>query len=633
MDCQALDSDLLTQGMRYARPPPRLTISAWADTHRRLSRESSAEAGTWRTARAEYQRGIMDAVSDKSIAQVVVMSSAQIGKTEILNNVVGYFVSQDPSPMLLVMPTLEMGEAWSKDRLAPMVRDTPTLKGLVAEPNSKGSGNTLLHKTFPGGHITIAGANSPASLASRPIRVVLLDEVDRYPASAGTEGDPVALAVKRAATFWNRRIVMTSTPTVKGLSRIEQAFAQSDQRRFFVPCPHCGTFQILAWAAVTWAEGDASTARIACTDCGVMLDDAERLDMIARGEWRATAPFTGTAGFHIWEAYSPWRSLSEIVGEFLRAKPFPETLKTFINTSLGESWEDRLGEKIVGDGLASRAEDYESWTVPENALLVTAGVDVQHDRLALAVWAFGPAEEAWLIAWEEIFGSPADGAVWTELDAALARRLTHETGGTIGITASCVDAGDGVMTGYVLDYCRDQRKRRAAGVRHVLAIKGQSQAGKPAIGRPTKVDVTIRGEVPRGSGLLWPVGSDTIKGWLMGRLRNEGLVHFPAGMPDDFYEQLTAERLVTKHIRGMPKREWVKAPKARNEALDATVYAYAAAVFAGLKRANWAALKLRIRPEVTENTPTSTEIEAESTAMQGRSVKSRRGGFVTRWRA
>src|SRR5574337_46083 len=221
MDCPTLDSELFAQGMRQARPPPRLTVSEWADRYRKLSRESSTEAGAWRTARAEYQRGIMDAVNDAGVKQIVVMSSAQIGKTEILNNVVGYFVSQDPSPILLVMPTLEMGEAWSKDRLAPMVRDTPALRGLVAEPNSKGSGNTLLHKTFPGGHITIAGANSPASLASRPIRVILMDEVDRYPVSAGTEGDPVSLAIKRAATFWNRRVVMTSTPTVKGASRIE----------------------------------------------------------------------------------------------------------------------------------------------------------------------------------------------------------------------------------------------------------------------------------------------------------------------------------------------------------------------------------------------------------------------------
>ncbi len=325
------------------------------------------------------------------------MSSAQVGKTEMINNVVGYYIHQDPSAIFVVQPTLEMSEAWSKDRLAPMIRDTPALTGLVAEPNAKGSGNTLLHKAFFGGHVVMAGANSPASLAGRPMRVILMDEVDRYPNSAGTEGDPVALAVARSKNFWNRRVILTSTPTVKGASRIEQAFAGSDQRRYHVPCPHCQTFQVLKWAAVTWTENQPETARIACEDCGTLLDDADRVGMISAGEWRATAPFRGVAGFHIWEAYSPWRGLGEIVADFLRAKPYPETLKAWINTTLGETWEDSAGEKIAGDSLASQAEDYKQWEVPAGALLVTAGVDVQHDRLALAVWGFGPGEEAWAI--------------------------------------------------------------------------------------------------------------------------------------------------------------------------------------------------------------------------------------------
>jgi phage terminase large subunit GpA-like protein len=616
---------LVAKAARSARPPPRLSVSGWADRYRKLSPESSAEPGQWRTSRAEYQRGIMDAVSDKRIAQVVVMSSAQVGKTEIINNVVGYYVSQDPAPLLIVQPTLEMAEAWSKDRLAPMVRDTPVLTDLVADPKSRGSGNTLLHKVFPGGHITMAGANSSPSLASRPIRVVLLDEVDRYPASAGTEGDPVALAIKRTATFWNRRILLTSTPTVKGASRIEQAFEHSDQRRYHVPCPHCSEFQVLKWAAVQWTENAPESARIACTGCGALLDDSDRVDMVAQGEWRATAPFKGIAGFHLWEAYSPWRSLSEIVDDFLKAKPYPETLKTWINTTLGEVWEDQLGERIAGESLASRAEDYAQWTVPAAALLLTAGVDVQHDRLALALWAYGPGEEAWAIAWEEIFGSPADGSTWNKLDEVLARRLPHEEGGEIGITAACIDAGDGVTTGYVLDYCRARRKR------HILAIKGQSQSSKPPIGRPTKVDVTLRGVASPGSALLWPVGSDTIKGWLMGRIRAEGMVHFPAGMPDEYYAQLTAERLVTKHSRGMARREWVKAPSARNEALDATVYAYAAAVYAGLKRANWAALKRRVMPTAIVS---PDQAAPPAPAVSRPSVFPSRipGGFVKGWK-
>lgn len=560
----------------------------------------------------------MDAACDSAIRQVVVMSSAQVGKTEIINNIVGYFISQDASPILVTQPTLEMGEAWSKDRLAPMVRDTPILTGLVAEPNSKGSGNTLLHKTFPGGHITIAGANSPSSLASRPVRVWLGDEIDRYPPSAGTEGDPVALAMKRTSNFWNRRIFMASTPTIKGASRIEQAFEYSDQRRYFVPCPHCGEFQVLKWAAMQWTENDPESARIACQACGALLDDADRVGMITGGEWRPMAPFHGVAGFHLWEIYSPWRTMAEIVGDFLKAKPYPETLKAWVNTTLGETWEDQLGEKIAGDSLAARAESYELWTAPSGALLVTAGVDVQHDRLALVTIGFGVGEEAWFIGWDEIFGSPAEGSTWNKLDEALARKFPHELGGSVGIAAVCVDAGDGVTTNFVLDYCRLRRQR------HVLAIKGQSQPGKPPLGRPSKVDVTIKGVAIGKGAELWPIGSDTVKGWFMGRIRT-GMIHFPAGLPPEFYSQLTAERLVTKHSRGMPRREWVKAPSARNEVLDASVYAYAAAVYAGLKRANWQALKVRAMPRHEAESP-DVEVATKSSFVR------RGSGFVKGWR-
>lgn len=632
MDCLAPDAELLAFGAHLSRPPPRLTVSEWADRYRRLSQEGSPEAGQWRTSRAEYQRGVMNALSDPTVKQVVMMSSSQVGKTEILNNIVGYYVSQEPAPMLLVMPTIEMGEAWSKDRCAPMVRDTPTLRGLISEPNAKSGGSTILHKTFPGGHLTIAGANSPATLASRPIRVILLDEVDRYPPKVGREGDAVALAVKRSTNFWNRRVYMNSTPTVKGDSRIERAFAQSDRRRFHVPCPHCGEFQVLTWAAVQWTEGEPDTARIACTACGSLLDDSDRLGMVSAGEWRATAPFSGIAGFHIWEAYSPWRALAEIVDEYEKAKPYPETLKTWWNTSLGEPFDDRLGESIAGGDLAAGADDYEQWTVPAAALLCVAGVDVQHDRLALVILAFGPGEEAWVIAWEEIFGSPAEASTWTELDAVLSRRLPHESGGTIRISASCIDAGDGVMTGYVLDYCMNKQARRAAGVTRALAIKGQSQPGKPYIARPSKVEITTKGVARKRSGLLWPVGSDTIKGWLFGRLRIDGMVHFPTGLPDEFYKQLTAETLEKKFVRGVLKRTWTKSPGARNEALDATVYAYAAAVAAGLKRANWGVFKARIRPKVAESEDIPKEIEGEVAAVVARPAKPRRGGFVTRWR-
>ncbi|MGO4917347.1 phage terminase large subunit family protein [Pseudogemmobacter sp. W21_MBD1_M6] len=263
------------------RPPPDLTISDWADQNRRLSSEASAEPGQWRTSRAEYQRGIMDAISDPSVETVVVMSSAQTGKTETQLCCVGYHIDQDPAPIMVVMPTERDAETWSKDRFSPMARDTPCLQDKIANPKSRDGNNKILHKRFPGGHLTIVGANAPSGLASRPIRLLLCDEVDRYPFSAGAEGDPVNLARKRTVTFWNRKIVLVSTPTNKGASRIETAYQESDQRRFWVPCPECGTEQILTWPQVRWDKGEdgshkPDTARYHCVECDAVWRDEAR---------------------------------------------------------------------------------------------------------------------------------------------------------------------------------------------------------------------------------------------------------------------------------------------------------------------------------------------------------------------
>lgn len=608
------------------RPPPKLTVSEWADAERRLSRESSAEPGQWRTETAEYQRGIMDAISDPTIAEIWCMKSAQIGWTEILMNAVGYFISQDPSPMLMIQPTLDMGEAWSKDRFAPALRDTPALRGLVKDARSRDSGNTMLHKRYPGGQITIAGANSSASLASRPVRVVLCDEVDRYPVSAGTEGDPIKLAQKRSSNFWNRRFMAGSTPTVKGASRIEIGFNNSDKRYYFVPCPNCNTFQVLKWVRVKWPENRPEEAFYSCEGCDAALDDSARMQMVRRGEWRATAPFRGVAGFHIWEAYSPWRKLSEIVSEYLAAKPYPDLYKVWVNTSLGEPHEDQAGERLIADVLSERAEEYEPWTAPEGAVFATIGGDIQHDRAEIGVYAFGPGEETWCVAHEIIYGKVTDDRLWANIDDLYARSVRREDGMSVPIVAACMDAGDGSTTGFVLDYCR-QRRRRG-----ILAIKGQSQPGKPPIGRPKKVDVNVRGIViPRGAE-LWPVGSDTIKGVLMARLREEGFIHFPADMPASYYEGLTSERLVTKFRNGIPYKLWTKDPTARNEPLDCFVYAYAAACFHGLKRANWPAMRSRLRkwgdgPTKTIDAPASTEPKPNPAPRRVSASKDARRGF------
>ena len=340
----------------------------------------------------------MDAVSDPSIETVVVMSSAQVGKTEVINNITGFHIDQDPAPMLVLLPTVEMAQAWSKDRLAPMLRDTPALRGRVKAPRSKNSNNTLLHKVFPGGHITMTGANAPASLASRPIRIVLCDEVDRYPPSAGTEGDPVSLARKRATTFWNRKVVLTSTPTLKGVSRIESEFEISDQRYYHLACPHCGHEQRLHWENVKWQKDEQGnhvpeSAAYYCGECGSMWTEAERIKAIRNGRWIATRQSKGIAGFHLSELYSPWSSIEDIVRNFLKAKGNSEPLRAFVNTALGESWEDR-SEQIDQHSIYARREEYDA-DVPEGVLLLTAGIDVQRDRIEIEVAGWGEGDESW----------------------------------------------------------------------------------------------------------------------------------------------------------------------------------------------------------------------------------------------
>ncbi|MEY3221151.1 MAG: hypothetical protein RLZZ203_7 [Cyanobacteriota bacterium] len=596
-------------------PPPRLKVSEWADNFRKLSPESSAEPGQWRTSRAEYQRGVMDAVNDPAVVEVVVMSSAQIGKTETLGNVVAYYVTQDPSPMLLLQPTLEMAEAYSKDRLAPMVRDCPSLADKIGDPRSRKTDNTLLHKTFPGGHITLAGANSPASLASRPVRIVLCDEVDRYPASAGTEGDPVNLARKRTVTFWNRKLLLTSTPTIKGSSRIESAFLASDQRRYFVDCPHCQHEQVLIWAGVKW-DDDPKLAWYECGNCNRPINNGQKLEMIRLGRWKATAEFKGVAGFHLNELYSPWRTFGDVAADFLKAKDNPQQLKVWVNTSLGETWDDQQGETPEFEELAARAEGYSPSFVPRGGLFLTAGVDVQADRLAVVVKAWGRGEESWLIHWGEIYGDPTVGKVWEDLDALLTMKFEHELGSEVGILCSAIDSG--FRPQEVYQFVRSRKYK-------TLATKGMSTPGKAVLGRATYQDVNYKGQVLKKGVQLFPVGSDVAKSVIYSRMKireGAGMMHFPQGLDDSYYMQLTAEKLIVKFNKGVPTREWVKV-RARNEALDCEVLSYVAALAVGLNRANWEKLEAQLLPK--------PEPEAASSTPKKKSRSERGAGFVGDW--
>ena len=368
-------------------PPPVLKISDWADEFRYLSPEASAEPGKWRTARVPYLREILDTIG--TVPEVVIMASAQTGKTEAVLNTIGYFMHQDPAPIMMVQPTIEMAEAISKDRIATMLRDSPALSGLVKDRRMRDSGNEILHKVFPGGHLTLSGANSPASLASRPIRVLLFDEVDRFPPSAGSEGDPVNLAIKRSATFWNRVIVKVSTPTIKGISRIEKDWERSDKRIYHVPCPHCQKLQPLVWERVKWEKSKSSDkveAWYECVSCFGKITDAHKPTFLAEGHWVRTNLGSSIAGFHLSELYSPWRSFADVVRAYLEAKDDPQLLKVFWNTSLGLPYDDGSGEGLLWRNLFTRREPYHPLSVLRGALVLTAGIDVQANRLAVSVW-------------------------------------------------------------------------------------------------------------------------------------------------------------------------------------------------------------------------------------------------------
>ena len=599
--------------MRRLAPPPRLTVSEWADAHRHLSAEASAEPGRWHTARAEYQRGILDAVSDPRVETVVVMSSAQVGKTEITLNLCGFHVHQDPAPILVLQPTIEMGEAWSKDRLAPMLRDSPALRGRVADAKARDSGNTLRHKTFPGGHITVAGANSPASLASRPIRVLIADEIDRFPASAGSEGDPVSLGKKRTATFWNRKVVLVSTPTVTGASRIEAAYNESDMRRFWVPCPHCDERQVLAWESVRWTDDDASTAAYYCGGCGAAWTDAERWAAVRLGEWRAERPFNGTAGFHLSELYSPWRRLCETAADFISAKGSPERLKTFRNTALGETWQE-AGEAPDWQRLLERREDLPAGIVPRRATVLTASVDNQAApaRLEVAVWAWAAGYESWLIDVRRIDGSPAAREPWDEVAALLAKEWPREGGGTMRIVRAAADTG-GQHTSGVYEQIRRLRDPR------IVPIKGVPGWNKATpVGGPTLVDVTERGQKIKRGLKLWTVSVDVFKADLYRRLWlaregddfPPGWVHLPAWMEAEHLQQLVSEQLVSVNDRrGFARREWRK--MRANEQLDLAVYARAALSVMGSDRYGerfWT----RLARDIDQTAPADTTTPAPS---------------------
>lgn len=552
------------------RPAPRLTVSEWADRYRRLP-ATAAEPGRWRTDRTPYLREPMDCLSPSSpVERVVIQAGAQIGKTEAGLNWLGYIIHHAPGLTMLVQPSLDMVKRNTVTRIDPMIAQCPVLRDLVVAPRSREAGNSLFRKSFPAGELVMAGANSAAALRSTPVRFLFMDECDGYPGDVDGEGDPVDLATQRTATFRGRRkILMVSTPTLKGYSRIEAAYEESDQRVFEVPCDHCGDHFRITWADIRWPEGRRAEAYCVCPHCGGIHEEHRKPALLAGGRWRATAPGDGkTAGFHLSALYSPWTTWAEVAEEHGRVKKDPARLQVWTNTRLGETWEDRSGEGIEGDALLARREPMPDAEVPEGVLVLTCGVDVQPDRLEATVIGWGRDEESWVLEHVPLYGDPNTPALWTMLDEHLARTWRHPTKAVadLGIRAACIDSG-GANTLAVYDYCRTRQTARR------WAIKGISRQGLPLW--PRKPSRNVKG----GKTPLYLLNVDAGKDTLAGRLKisepGPAYIHLRDTLGPEYVGQLTAERVRTKYSKGRPIREWYL-PSGRNEALDCFVYALAA---------------------------------------------------------
>ena len=605
------------------RPETPLTVSEWADLHRRLSSKASAEPGPWRTDRTPYLREPMDCLSSESpVQRVVMMFAAQTGKTEAGSNWLGYVIDHAPGPMLCVQPTIEMAKRLSKQRLESMITETPVLAAKIAPARSRDSGNTMFSKEFSGGIMLMAGANSATGLRSAPCRYLFCDEVDAFPADVDGEGDPVSLAERRTTTFARRKILLTSTPTVKDFSRIEAEYQRSDQRRFYVPCPACGAMEWLKWGQLKWADGQPETARYQCEHCGERFEEMHKPAMLRGGEWRATAPSNGrTAGFHLSGLYSPlgWCSWEQLVDDFLRAKGDAPALKSFVNTRLAETWEEDYAAKVSADGLMARRLDYKPGVCPAGVVLLTGGVDVQDNRLAVSVWGWGEGETGWLVWHQELMGDPTQTEVWEQLDHVLATEWKTECGKHLKLAQVAVDSG-GHCTHEVYRYVRDR------GSRGVVAIKGSSRRNSPAVGKGSKVDVNWRGKVIKRGVTLYQLGTDTIKTTLFGRLRHNettGGLNFGLAADDEYYRQLTSERQALRYHRGFPIREWVKKAGDRNEALDCAVYGYAAMLIYGRKM-NKATMWEQLRVQLEEGKKAPLRSRKQQPIAAG-------PGFVSNW--
>lgn len=613
-------------------PDIQLTVSEWADAHRQLPKKSSAEPGPWRTDRTPYLREIMDCLSATSpIEEIVFMKGAQVGGTEAILNALGYVIDHAPGPVIFIQPTVDLAKRFSRQRLEPLIDVTPRIREKVAPSRSRDGGNTMLAKDFPGGQLVITGANSAVGLRSMPAQYAFMDEVDGYPVNVDEEGSPIALVEARQRTFARRKRAKVSTPTIAGRSAIEAAYQASDQRRFYVPCPDCGEMQPLEFSGLQWTKYGRlpEEAVYECRACFFQICEHMKPTLLERGQWRAEAPehavHSKTRGYHLSAIYAPlgWMSWGDIAKQFVESEKDPDKYRVFVNTVLGETWTQR-GEAPEWEHLFRRRDTYAMGTVPAGGMFLTAGVDVQKDRLVYEVVAWGRGKRSWSIDYAEIPGDTADleHGPWEQLDALLRREYPHELGTTMPVRVLAVDSGFNTQTVYswALGYPMSR----------VLAVKG-IEGGGALIGSPSPVEVTTGGRRRKRGGRVWPVSSGIVKSELYGWLRLEvpvdgsdpapGFCRWPQ-YGEEYFKQLTAEQLVPRRTRrGYVRLEWEVLPGRQNHVLDARVYARAAAAIAGLDRftdSDWTTLEGRVgtvakpvatgesRPPLPSTAPTSS---------------------------
>lgn len=568
------------------RPDPLRMVDEWADDCRHLDTSTSAEPGQWRTSRVPFMREVMQALSPGSgIERVVMQAGAQVAKTEVGLNFIGHSIDDSPGPCLIVQPRDSDAEAFSKMRLAKMIKACPSLRAKVSDSKPGDGSGTLTLKEFPGGVLKLTGAQAPAGLRSMPVRRVFFDELDAAPDDCGGEGDPVELVDARTNTFGsNRKVYLCSTPTYADHSKIEREFLRGDQRRYFVPCPHCGAFQALRWKQVKWPEGKPLAAWYECEHCQAAIQNHHKDWAFPRGEWRATAPSSSPKirSYHLSSLYSPhgWLGLGELAAKWEKAQGDPNALRAFINTNLGETWKPEGGQGLKVDAIMAARKGWGD-LLPAGVAVLTAGVDVQGDRLEVEIVGWGEGEESWSVAYCILWGDPGKPAVWEALDATLDRAWPHALGGELVPAVTVIDSA-GHSTAEVYAYVRTRSGQRR------LACVGRAD---PPTGsrrpiwnnRPRRNN---KGKIP-----LFVVGVDAAKEQVYGRLAysapGPGYCHYPPDRDETYFRGLTCERFERKVVRGKPRLVWSKPEGQRNEPLDLRVYA-----LAGLHA--WYALGYRI---------------------------------------